>query len=55
MKTCPPDLENVNDNLPVEHELGIVLVWAKQAGYPNVAAVLQHALDELEARKLAKR
>jgi hypothetical protein len=24
MKTRHPDFENVNDNLPVEHELGIV-------------------------------
>ena len=50
MKTRPPDLENVNDNLPVEHELGIVLAWAKQAGYLIVAAAVQRALNELKAR-----
>ena len=55
MKTRPPDLENVNDNLPVEHELGIVIAWAKQAGYVNVAAAVTRALIELEAgRKLAE-
>ena len=49
MKTRPPDLENVNDDLPVEHGLGIVLAWAKQTGYVNVAAAVTHALIELEA------
>jgi hypothetical protein len=46
----PKDLDNANDNRPVEHELVIVLAWAKQAGYVNVAATVQRALTELEAR-----
>ena len=55
MKTRPPDLENVNDDLPVEHGLGIVLAWAKQTGYVNVAAAVTRVLIELEAgRKLAE-
>jgi hypothetical protein len=43
-------LENINDNLPVEHQLEIIRRWADQMGYQVVAATLQRALDELEAR-----
>jgi hypothetical protein len=50
MSEPPKDLENANDNLPVEHELAIVLKWAKQAGYRVVASVVQRALTELEER-----
>ena len=48
MKTRPPDLENINDNLPVEDQLEIVRKWAEQMGYEVVAATLQRALDELD-------
>jgi hypothetical protein len=41
---------NVNDNLPHEHELATALAWAKQAGYPNIAATLQRVLTKLETR-----
>jgi hypothetical protein len=51
MKTRPPDLENINDNLPIEHQLTIIRRWAEQMGYQVVAATLQRALDELEARR----
>ena len=51
MKIHPADIENVNDNLPIEHQLGVVLAWAKQAGYQVVAATLRRALDELEPRR----
>jgi hypothetical protein len=44
------DLESVNDNLPVEQQLWLVLAWAKKAGYLVVAAAVEHALHELEAR-----
>jgi hypothetical protein len=51
MQNVPPkDLENVNDNLPVEHQLEIIRKWAEQMGYQVVAATLQRALDELETR-----
>jgi hypothetical protein len=51
----PKDIESVNANVPVEHELGIVIAWAKQAGYVNVAATVTRALIELEAgRKIAE-
>ena len=50
MKTRPPDLENVNDNLPVGHQLAVIRKWAEQSGYYVVAAVLQRALEEMEAR-----
>lgn len=51
----PKDLPNANDNLPVEKELGIVLKWATQAGYVNVAAAVKRAIIELDAsRKLAE-
>ena len=52
MKIPVPDLENVNDNLPVEHQLTIIRKWAEHRGYRVVAATLQRALDELaEARR----
>jgi hypothetical protein len=44
------DLENVNDNLPVERKLEIVHTWAKQAGYVVVADAVEHALLELRNR-----
>lgn len=44
------DLENVNDNLPVEKKLEIVRVWAKQSGYLVVADAVEHALIELQQR-----
>jgi hypothetical protein len=44
------DLENVNDNLPVEHQLELVHKWAKQLGYLVVAAAVEHALIELQKR-----
>lgn len=44
------DLENVNDNLPVERKLEVVHEWAKQAGYLVVADAVEHALIELEKR-----
>jgi hypothetical protein len=51
----PKDLPNANDNLPVEKQLTIVLNWATQAGYVNVATTLRRAIVELEAsRKLAE-
>jgi hypothetical protein len=50
MIDAPKDLENANDNLPLEHELAIVLAWARQAGFPNIAATLQRVLTELETR-----
>ncbi len=46
----PTDLESVNDNLPVEHQLGIIKRWAEQMGYRVVAATLERALDELASR-----
>ena len=46
----PADLESVNDNLPVEYQLSVIRKWAEQMGYPNVAAALQRARDEPEAR-----
>jgi hypothetical protein len=47
------DLPNVNDNLPVESELAIVLKSKRQTGYVNVAAAaaLKCAIAELEARR----
>ena len=50
MSGPPKDLENVNDNLPVEKKLRIVLTWAKQAGYLVVADAVEHALTALETR-----
>jgi hypothetical protein len=50
MSGPPKDLENVNDNLPVEHQLEIIRKWAEQMGYQVVAATLQRALDKLVAR-----
>jgi hypothetical protein len=50
MSEPPKDLQKANDNRPVEYELAIVLMWAKQAGYVVVAAAVQRALTELEAR-----
>jgi hypothetical protein len=47
----PKDLESVNDNLPVEHQLAVVHKWAEQCGYQVVAAVLQRALDEMAVRR----
>jgi len=44
------DLESVNDNLPVEKKLEIVLTWAKQSGYLVVADAIEHALIELRER-----
>jgi len=44
------DLENVNDNLPVEQQLAIIKRWAKQMGYRVVAATIERALDELVVR-----
>lgn len=51
MKTPPFDLENINDNLPVEDQIEIIRKWAEQMGYAVVAATLQRALDELETRR----
>jgi len=51
MSQPPIDLEYVNDNLPIEYQIGVILRWAEQCGFPNVAATLQRALDELEERK----
>jgi hypothetical protein len=51
MLHTPKDLENVNDNLPVEHKLFLVSKWAKQLGYLVVADAVDHALMELEARR----
>jgi hypothetical protein len=51
MKISPSDLENINDNLPVEHQLEIIRNWAEHMGYQVVAATLQRALDELETRR----
>jgi len=51
MQNVPPkDLENVNDNLPVEHKLLLVRKWAKQLGYLVVADAVEHALLELQKR-----
>jgi hypothetical protein len=47
----PIDLDHVNDNLPIEYQIGVILRWAEQSGFPNVAATLKRALDELEERK----
>ena len=38
MKTQSPDFENINDNLPIEHQLGIIRRWAEQAGCAVVKA-----------------
>jgi hypothetical protein len=46
----PKDLESVNDNLPVEEQLGIIRRWAEQMGYRVVAATLERALDEIALR-----
>jgi len=51
MSQPPIDLDYVNDNLPIEYQIGVILRWAEQCGFPNVAATLQRALDELEERK----
>jgi len=51
MSKPPTDLDYVNDNLPIEYQIGVILRWAEQSGFPNVAATLQRALDELEERK----
>ncbi len=51
MKTDLPDLENINDNLPLEHRLSAVRKWAEQMDYRVIAATVQCALDELEARR----
>jgi hypothetical protein len=48
MKNRPSDLINVNDNLPLDHQLEIVRRWAVQAVYPVIAATLHRALDELK-------
>lgn len=45
------DLDYINDNLPIDYQIGVILRWAEQSGFPNVAATLQRALDELEERK----
>jgi hypothetical protein len=47
----PKDLENVNDNLPVEQQLAVIHRWAEQCGYQVVAAVIRRALDEMEPRR----
>jgi hypothetical protein len=52
MVAPPKDLPNANDNLPVVKELAIVLNWAKQAGYVNVAAAVKRAIIELEASRM---
>lgn len=46
----PKDLENINDNLPVERKLEIVYTWAKQMGYLVVVDAVEHALIELQKR-----
>ena len=51
MSQTPIDLDYVNDNLPIEYQIGVILRWAEQCGFPNVAATLQRTLDELEKRK----
>jgi hypothetical protein len=51
MNTHPTDLENSNDNLPLKHRLSVVRKCAEQMGYPVMAATIQCALDELEARR----
>lgn len=51
MKTHLSDLENINDNLSVEHKLFLVRKWAMQLGYLVVADAVEHALIELEARR----
>jgi hypothetical protein len=51
----PQDLPNANDALPIEKQLSDVLIWAREAGYRNVADVVTRAIVELEAsRKLAE-
>jgi hypothetical protein len=50
MSILPKDLENVNDNLPVERKLALVRKWAKQLGYLVVADAVEHALIELQKR-----
>jgi hypothetical protein len=50
MSQPPIDLEYVNDNLPIEYQIGAILRWAEQSGFPHVAATLQRALDELVER-----
>ena len=50
MSQPPIDLDYVNDNLPIEYQIGVILRWAEQSGFPNIAVTLQRALDELEER-----
>jgi hypothetical protein len=45
------DLENVNDNMPLEHQLDLVRRWAEHLGYTVVAATVQRALDEIRERR----
>jgi hypothetical protein len=44
------DLENINDNMPLEYQLDLVRRWAEHLGYKVVAATVQRALDELAGR-----
>jgi hypothetical protein len=51
MSQPPIDLDYFNDNLPIEYQIGVILRWAEQSGFPTVVATLQRPLDELEERK----
>jgi hypothetical protein len=50
MSELPKGLDHINDNFPIEYQIGVILRWAQQSGFPNVAATLQRALDELKER-----
>ncbi len=50
MIELPRDLENVNDNQPLEYDLNLVRRWAEHLGYKVVAATARRALDELAGR-----
>jgi hypothetical protein len=51
MIDLPKDLENVNDNQPLEYELDLVRRWAERLGYKVVAGIARRALDELAERR----
>ena len=51
MIDLPKDLENVNDNDPLDYRLDLVRRWAEHLGYKVVAAIARRALDELTERR----
>jgi hypothetical protein len=41
------DLENVNDNDPLDYQLDLVRRWAEHLGYKVIAAIARRVLDKL--------